>query len=260
MKRATILHADLDAFYASVEQRDDPRLQGRPVIVGGGVVLAAFLSKAHGVRTNHGRVAGAAAVPAGGGGAAPDGGVYAKASKAVFESLPADDAAGRGSRSTRSVPGRRRALAHLGHAHRDRRAAGAVRGAWGCPSPSGGQDQVPGQGGQRRGQARRAADGAARRRAGLPPPAASQRAALESPGRSPPASSATSASPCRRPMAPAEGDLAGLDGRQERRDGTCTRWPTTGTRGRSTSASSGARRVPAGAGPLPSRPRTSTPP
>jgi DNA polymerase-4 len=49
---ATILHADLDAFYASVEQRDDPRLRGHPVIVGAGVVLAAsYEAKAFGVRT-----------------------------------------------------------------------------------------------------------------------------------------------------------------------------------------------------------------
>ena len=50
--QATILHADLDSFYASVEQRDDPALRGRPVIVGGGVVLAAsYEAKAFGVRT-----------------------------------------------------------------------------------------------------------------------------------------------------------------------------------------------------------------
>src|SRR3954462_8854374 len=46
------MHADLDSFYASVEQRDDPSLRGRPVIVGGGVVLAAsYEAKAFGVRT-----------------------------------------------------------------------------------------------------------------------------------------------------------------------------------------------------------------
>lgn len=49
---ASILHADLDAFYASVEQRDHPRLRGRPVIVGHGVVLAcSYEAKARGVRT-----------------------------------------------------------------------------------------------------------------------------------------------------------------------------------------------------------------
>ena len=46
------MHADLDSFYASVEQRDEPALRGRPVIVGGGVVLAAsYEAKACGVRT-----------------------------------------------------------------------------------------------------------------------------------------------------------------------------------------------------------------
>jgi len=49
---ATILHADADSFFASVEQRDDRRLRGRPVIVGAGVVLAAsYEAKAYGVRT-----------------------------------------------------------------------------------------------------------------------------------------------------------------------------------------------------------------
>jgi DNA polymerase IV len=85
MSRATILHADLDAFYAAVEQRDDPRLRGRPVIVGAGVVLAAsYEAKAHGVRTAMGGLQArrlcpkAVVVP-------PRMGAYAKASKAVFE-------------------------------------------------------------------------------------------------------------------------------------------------------------------------------
>lgn len=82
---ATILHADLDAFFASVEQRDDPRLRGRPVIVGGGVVLAAsYEAKARGVRTAMGgRQArrlcpDAVVVP-------PRMSAYTEASRAVFE-------------------------------------------------------------------------------------------------------------------------------------------------------------------------------
>jgi DNA polymerase-4 len=48
----SILHADADAFFASVEQRDQPHLRGRPVIVGGGVVLAAsYEAKSYGVET-----------------------------------------------------------------------------------------------------------------------------------------------------------------------------------------------------------------
>ena len=50
--RRRILHADVDSFFASVEQRDDPRLLGRPVIVGSWVVLAAsYEAKAYGIRT-----------------------------------------------------------------------------------------------------------------------------------------------------------------------------------------------------------------
>jgi DNA polymerase IV len=81
---ATILHADLDSFYASVEQRDDPRLRGRPVIVGAGVVLAAsYEAKARGVRTAMGggparRLCPDAVV------VSPRMSAYSEASKAVF--------------------------------------------------------------------------------------------------------------------------------------------------------------------------------
>ena len=82
---ATILHADLDAFYASVEQRDDPRLRGRPVIVGGGVVLAAsYEAKRLGVRTAMGgkqaRMVCPQAIVV-----HPRFSAYTEASKAVFE-------------------------------------------------------------------------------------------------------------------------------------------------------------------------------
>ena len=52
MREASILHADLDAFFASVEQRDQPELRGRPVIVGMGVVLAAsYEARAYGIHS-----------------------------------------------------------------------------------------------------------------------------------------------------------------------------------------------------------------
>ncbi|MBI2705279.1 MAG: DNA polymerase IV [Actinobacteria bacterium] len=82
---ATILHADLDSFYASVEQRDHPELLGRPVIVGAGVVLAAsYEAKAFGVRTAMGggqarRLCPSAIV------VRPRMGAYSEASKAVFD-------------------------------------------------------------------------------------------------------------------------------------------------------------------------------
>jgi DNA polymerase IV len=82
---ARILHADLDSFYASVEQRDEPRLRGRPVIVGAGVVLAAsYEAKAFGVRSAMGgaqarRLCPHAVV------VSPRMSAYSEASKAVFE-------------------------------------------------------------------------------------------------------------------------------------------------------------------------------
>jgi DNA polymerase-4 len=83
--QATILHADLDSFYASVERRDDPRLRDRPVIVGAGVVLAAtYEAKACGVHSAMGCARArrlcpqAAVVP-------PRMSAYSEASKAVFE-------------------------------------------------------------------------------------------------------------------------------------------------------------------------------
>ena len=171
---ATILHADLDSFYASVEQRDDPALRGRPVIVGGGVVLAAsYEAKAYGVRTAMGgRQARqlcphAIVVP-------PRMSAYSQASDAVFEvfrdttplvePLSVDEA-------FLDVSGLRPGVGHTGgdrrlptrERPRPRRAAHHRRHR---------PHQVSGQGGQPGGQAGRAAVGAAGSRVGVPAPAA----------------------------------------------------------------------------------------
>ncbi|MGH3076636.1 MAG: DNA polymerase IV [Gaiellaceae bacterium] len=84
-REPTVLHADVDSFFASVEQRDDRRLRGRPVIVGAGVVLAAsYEAKAYGVRTAMGgrqarRLCPQAVV------VRPRMSAYSEASKAMFE-------------------------------------------------------------------------------------------------------------------------------------------------------------------------------
>jgi DNA polymerase IV len=83
--KAAILHADADAFFASVEQRDDPRLRGRPTIVGGGVVMAAsYEARAYGIHGGMGgrqarRLCPNAAV------VEPHFSAYVEASKALFE-------------------------------------------------------------------------------------------------------------------------------------------------------------------------------
>ncbi len=156
---ATVLHADLDAFYASVEQRDQPRLRGRPVIVGGGVVLAAsYEAKAFGVRTAMGgRQAqslcpGAVVVP-------PRMSAYTEASKAVFdvfhdttplvEGISIDEA-------FLEVGGLRRIAGSPAEIAVRLRQRGARSGR--PPDHGGGgPHQVPRQGGERRGEARRVA-------------------------------------------------------------------------------------------------------
>src|SRR5687767_7459420 len=89
VKQRAVIHVDMDAFYASVEQRDDPKLRGKPVIVGGhakrGVVLAAsYEVRPFGVRSAMPMMRAmqlapnAIVVP-------PRGEAYAEASEKVFE-------------------------------------------------------------------------------------------------------------------------------------------------------------------------------
>ena len=184
-----ILHVDMDAFYASVEQRDDPSLRGRPVAVGGpaasrGVVAAASyearkfgvrsaMPMAHAVRLCPHLVI----VP-------PEFRKYRAVSSQVFAIYPRGDAAGRAALARRGVSGRHRErLGRAAGAH-GRRAAEGPHPRGDRPDGLGGRgaQQVPRQDRVRLEEAGRADGHRARARRALSPGPADRRAVGRRPG------------------------------------------------------------------------------
>ena len=256
---AAILHADLDSFFASVEQRDDPRLRGRPVIVGGGVVLAAsYEAKAFGVGSAMGGAKARRLCPHAVGRAAADGGLL-RGQQGGVRGLRGHGAGRRGDLDRRGVPRRARDGALRRHAARDRGAAARAGARRGRAADHGRrrQHQAPREGRERDREARRAAR-RARGGGARVPASAARRAAVGRRARRRPASCTRAGSrrSARSPRCP-RGRWWRSSGAP--RAGTCTRSPTTATRGRCRAAAGGARSARSGrSGAGTAAPRSST--
>ena len=241
-REATILHADLDAFFASVEQRDDPGLRARPVIVGGGVVLAAsYEARAFGVRSAMGgaRRGGCARRRSS---CRPRFAAYVEASKAVkaifdetapiVECVSIDEA-------FLDVRGLQADLRHAGARSR-RGCARTVREQVGLPlTRRHRDDEAAREGRQRRGEARRPAARRPRRGARVPAPAAGRAAVGRRRGDRPQAARPRHRAPSATSRAPARPRSSRSSG--ARRGATCTTPRSTATCGRCAPAGGGAR-------------------
>ena len=237
---ATILHADLDAFFASVEQRDDPRLRGRPVIVGGGVVLAAsYEAKAYGIHTAMGgrrarRLCPDAVV------VTPRMEAYSEASKAVFEVFEDTTPLVEGisiDEAFLDVRGMRRIA---GSPDEIARAAARARARAGRAADHGRrrEDEVPRQGRERVAKPDGLLVVPPERRAEFLHPLPVERLWGVGPV------TAGSCTPAGRRRSGRSRARRGRPGRRcsgAASAGTCTRWRTTATRGGSASAAGGAR-------------------
>ena len=259
VSRASILHADLDSFFASVEQRDDPRLRGRAVIVGMGVVLAAsYEAKACGVRTAMGQRRAQRLCPAAVVVPPRMSRVLARRAGRCSACSTTRHPSSRRCRSTRRSS-TCRGWSGASAARRDRDAPQAVgaRAGRAAGDRRRGADEVLGQGGERRREAGRPARRRARARAGVPAPppgraalgcrrrdrgeAASPRHLDRAAGRAPARNGARRAARPRRGPSPARA------GAQPR--------PATGA----TRPASRVDRIAAGAAPAPWSPAVPTP-
>ena len=236
----SILHADADAFFASVEQRDDPSLRGRPVIVGGGVVMAAsYEARRCGVRGAMNGARPAASAPTRSS-SRPASRPTSRRASELFELFGETSPVVEGLSLEEAFLDVRGLERISGTPRRSRHACGAGRASGsGSRHRRDRADEDAGEDGEPGGEARRAAAGRARARARVPAPAAG-RGALGG-RRFDRRASSGARDRDRRPARRAERAGAG-DGRSAApRAATCTRSPATATRGGCARAAAGAR-------------------